>query len=131
MAQLEGAEARGPVISAGKLHTILKEQVEEGDDKNFVQGYVECDYKKSNSRNVAHLRIGSSPIKAPYKIEQADFVSCQHMHFITNDNAIETLKPNGVFKNVWVSGMHKNYISISAHEKMSFSLKSTHVKFTP
>ena len=32
----------------------------------------------------------------------------------TFDN--ETLKPNGVFKNVWISGMHKNYISISAHE---------------
>ena len=64
-------------------------------EKNHVQGYVECDYKKSNSRNVAHLRIGSKSIKAPYKIEQADFVSCQHTHFITNDNAIQTLKPNG------------------------------------
>ena len=44
---------------------------------------------------LAHLRIDSKPIKAPYKIEQADFVSCQHTHFITNDNAIQTLKPNG------------------------------------
>ena len=31
----------------------------------------------------------------------------------TFDN--ETLKPNGVFTKVWVSGMHKNYLSISAH----------------
>ncbi len=64
--------------------------------KNYVQGYVECDYKKSNSRNVAHFRMDAKPIKAPYKIEQADFVSCQHTHFITNDNAIATLKPNGI-----------------------------------
>lgn len=32
----------------------------------------------------------------------------------TYDN--ETLEPNGNFKNVWVSGMHKNYLSISAHQ---------------
>ena len=63
--------------------------------KKYVQGYVECDYKKSNSRNVAHLRIDAKSIKAPYKIEQADFVSCQHTHFINNDNAIATLKTNG------------------------------------
>lgn len=28
----------------------------------------------------------------------------------------ETLKPNGTYTNVWVSGMHKNYLSISAHQ---------------
>lgn len=33
----------------------------------------------------------------------------------TFDN--ETLKPNNSFTKVWVSGMHKNYISISAHQK--------------
>jgi len=63
--------------------------------KSHVQGYVECDYKKSNSRNIANLRMDSKPIKAPYKIEQADFVSCQHSNFINCDNAIHTLKPNG------------------------------------
>lgn len=31
----------------------------------------------------------------------------------TFDN--NTLKPNGVFTNVWVSGNHKDYLSISAH----------------
>lgn len=28
----------------------------------------------------------------------------------------DTLKPNGNFRNVWVSGMHKDYLSISAHQ---------------
>ena len=33
----------------------------------------------------------------------------------TFDNS--TLKPNNTFTKVWVSGMHKNHISISAHKK--------------
>ena len=33
----------------------------------------------------------------------------------TYDN--ESLKPNKEFEKVWVSGVHKNYISISAHQK--------------
>ena len=32
----------------------------------------------------------------------------------TFDN--ESLVPNGIYKNVWISGMHKNYLSISAHQ---------------
>lgn len=35
----------------------------------------------------------------------------------TYDN--ESLKPNGTFTKVWVSGLHRNYISISAHEHSS------------
>ncbi len=31
----------------------------------------------------------------------------------TFDN--HTLEPNGSYRNVWISGMHKNYLSISAH----------------
>jgi AraC-like DNA-binding protein len=33
----------------------------------------------------------------------------------TYDN--ETLKPNNSYQKVWISGMHQNYISISAHQK--------------
>lgn len=32
----------------------------------------------------------------------------------TFDN--DTLKPNGTFTKVWISGMHRNFISISAHQ---------------
>ncbi|WAC03005.1 helix-turn-helix domain-containing protein [Lacinutrix neustonica] len=28
----------------------------------------------------------------------------------------DTLKPNGTFKNVWIYGMHKDFLSISAHQ---------------
>ena len=33
----------------------------------------------------------------------------------TYDN--ESLKPTATFSNVWVTGMHRNYISVSAHQK--------------
>ncbi|WP_298238811.1 thiamine pyrophosphate-dependent enzyme [uncultured Algibacter sp.] len=64
-------------------------------DDTFVQGYTELDYKKSNSSNVAHLRINNKQIKAPYLIKQADFIGCQNAYFAQNDNAINNLKPGG------------------------------------
>jgi len=36
--------------------------------------------------------------------------------FTRNTFNNSTLKPNGVYNNVWISGMHKNYLSISAHQ---------------
>ena len=67
-----------------------------GDSKGiYVQGYTECDYKKSNSRRVAHLRIDTKPIKAPYIIEQADFIGCQNADATFKDNALKTIKPKG------------------------------------
>ncbi|GAB5400160.1 MAG: hypothetical protein Aureis2KO_17450 [Aureisphaera sp.] len=36
--------------------------------------------------------------------------------FVRNTFNNDTLKPNREFTKVWVSGMHKNYISISAHQ---------------
>ena len=61
----------------------------------YVQGYIECDYKKSNSRSVSHLRISSKSIKAPYLIENADFIACENPSFIENDNPLDILKPKG------------------------------------
>lgn len=67
-----------------------------GEKQNtFIQGYTQCDYKKSNSNNIAHLRINNTPIKAPYLIEQADFIGCQKTHFAQNENVIQNLKPGG------------------------------------
>ena len=41
---------------------------------SWVQGYFVYDSKKSGSTTVSHLRFGAEPIKAPYLVEQADFV---------------------------------------------------------
>ncbi|GAA4269525.1 4Fe-4S binding protein [Hyunsoonleella aestuarii] len=61
----------------------------------FVQGYTQLNYKKSNSYNVAHLRISNKPVKAPYLIKQADFIGCQNALFAQNDSTINNLKPGG------------------------------------
>jgi AraC-like DNA-binding protein len=37
--------------------------------------------------------------------------------FIRKTFENDTLKPNNTFTKVWISGMHKSYISISAHQK--------------
>ena len=67
-----------------------------GKNKNlFVQGYIACDYKKSNSHNIAHLRIDNEQIKAPYIIEQANFIGCQHAHFTQNTDVIKKLITGG------------------------------------
>ncbi|MGX1929300.1 thiamine pyrophosphate-dependent enzyme [Flagellimonas sp. 2504JD4-2] len=61
----------------------------------YVQGYTECDYKKSNSRSVSHLRTASTHIKAPYLITDADFVVCESVSFLKEDSVLELTKQNG------------------------------------
>ncbi|WP_136480790.1 4Fe-4S binding protein [Cognatitamlana onchidii] len=63
---------------------------------NYVQGYTQCDYKKSNSYNIAHLRYGPSPIQAPYLIDQANFIGCQHAHFKSFKPIINKIKAHGI-----------------------------------
>ena len=64
-------------------------------EQSYVQSYIEFDYKKSQSRQVNHLRIDTNPIKAPYLIRNADFIACQNAYSIEKDNALQSIKPNG------------------------------------
>ncbi len=64
-------------------------------ETKFVQGYTACDYKKSNARSVAQLRVSTRPIKAPYQIEVADLAYCEDGHFIEQDTAVARLKQGG------------------------------------
>ncbi|MCW5516983.1 4Fe-4S binding protein [Muriicola sp. Z0-33] len=63
---------------------------------NFVQGYTEIDYRKSNARNVRHLRVGPVAVRLPYLINQADFIYCESLKFIVDDDALKRIKRNGV-----------------------------------
>ncbi|WP_420322987.1 4Fe-4S binding protein [Flagellimonas sp.] len=65
------------------------------DSDTYIQGYIECDYKKSNSRSVSHLRTASEQIKAPYLICDADFVVCDSVSFLKEDSVLENTKPFG------------------------------------
>ncbi|MEM6265869.1 MAG: 4Fe-4S binding protein, partial [Bacteroidota bacterium] len=65
------------------------------DFNSHLQGYMEIDYRKSNARSVAHLRFGSTPIKAPYLITNADVVLCDSISFLQKDSALLNTKPSG------------------------------------
>lgn len=61
----------------------------------FVQGYQECDYKKSNSRSVTHFRMAKERIKAHYLISNADFISCSEVDFLEKDSVLQRIKKGG------------------------------------
>ena len=61
----------------------------------FIQGYTECDYKKSNSRSVSHLRVGNNPIHSPYLVSNADLVICEDFHFLENDDVLNRAAKGG------------------------------------
>lgn len=75
------------------FNTILK--LIGSKQNTFVQGYTESNYKKSNALDKVHLRIATEPIKAPYLIENADFIACENANLELN-NTLDTLKPNGI-----------------------------------
>ncbi|MEO9511512.1 MAG: 4Fe-4S binding protein [Flavobacteriaceae bacterium] len=62
---------------------------------NNVQGYMECDYKKSNARSVSHIRSSKKTIKAPYLISKADFIGCDSINFFEREAILQKLKPLG------------------------------------
>ncbi|MDD2694420.1 MAG: pyruvate:ferredoxin (flavodoxin) oxidoreductase, partial [Anaerolineales bacterium] len=49
---------------------------------NFAQGYFFYDSKKSGTITYSHLRFGPTPIRAPYLIQQANFVACHQFSFL-------------------------------------------------
>ena len=70
-----------------------------GDHTNkYVQAYFQYDSKKTGGVTISHLRFGDKPIKSPYYINKADFVSCHNPSYITKHfKMAQKLKPGGVF----------------------------------
>ena len=63
----------------------------------YVQGYFSYDSKKSGGTTVSHLRFGKEPIKAPYLVNNADYVACHNKSFIYNYDLLKGLKKGGTF----------------------------------
>jgi len=72
-----GLGADGTVGANKNSIKIIGEQTD-----NFAQGYFVYDSKKSGSMTTSHLRFGPRPIRAPYLIQQADFVACSQFSFV-------------------------------------------------
>ncbi|MFN7118200.1 MAG: pyruvate:ferredoxin (flavodoxin) oxidoreductase [Saprospiraceae bacterium] len=62
-----------------------------------AQGYFVYDSKKSGARTVSHLRFGPNPIRAPYLIQQADFVACHQFNFIEKVEMLSFAKKGATF----------------------------------
>lgn len=63
----------------------------------FGQAYFAYDSKKSGGVTRSHLRFSPKPIKMPYLVQTADFVSCSLDAYLFKYDMLEFLKDEGVF----------------------------------
>lgn len=69
-----------------------------GDETDmYAQGYFAYDSKKSGGVTMSHLRFGTSPIKATYLIDQADFISCSMQSYVNQYDMVSDVKKGGIF----------------------------------
>lgn len=63
---------------------------------SHAQAYFVYDSKKSGAVTVSHLRFGADPIRAPYLVEEADFVGCHQFHLFEQQPVLERVRPGGI-----------------------------------
>jgi pyruvate-ferredoxin/flavodoxin oxidoreductase len=68
-----------------------------GDTGRYAQGYFVYDSKKAGAVTVSHLRFGPTPIRAPYLIENAQFVACHQMSLLQHNDVLKNLARGGTF----------------------------------
>lgn len=64
---------------------------------NFAQGHFVYDSRKSGAVTISHLRFGPKVIRAPYEIEQADFVACHQFSFLERFDVTKYAASGAVF----------------------------------
>lgn len=63
----------------------------------YSQAYFAYDSKKSGGTTVSHLRFGKKEIKAPYLVQNANYVACHNQAYVDKYNLLKSLKPGGSF----------------------------------
>ena len=63
----------------------------------YAQAYFSYDSKKSGGVSISDLRFGTNPIRSPYLIKKADFLSCQNASYVDKYDMLPDLKKNGTF----------------------------------
>ncbi|MDQ0204458.1 pyruvate:ferredoxin (flavodoxin) oxidoreductase [Pectinatus haikarae] len=63
----------------------------------YAQAYFAYDSKKSGGITMSHLRFGKLPIKSPYLINKANFISCSQESYVHKYDLLAGLKPGGSF----------------------------------
>jgi len=65
-------------------------------DKN-AQAYFVYDSKKSGSMTTSHLRFGKKYIRAPYLVQEADFIACHNFSFLEKFDMLSKAKKGATF----------------------------------
>jgi pyruvate-ferredoxin/flavodoxin oxidoreductase len=65
--------------------------------KNNAQAYFVYDSKKAGSMTTSHLRFGKKPIRAPYLVQEADFVACHNFSFLEKFDMLSKAKKGATF----------------------------------
>lgn len=70
--------------------------------EKYAQAYFSYDSKKSGGITVSDLRFGDKPIRQPYLIDRADFISCSQQSYVSRYDMLRPLKEGGTFLlNTW------------------------------
>ena len=64
---------------------------------NNAQAYFVYDSKKAGSMTTSHLRFGKKPIRAPYLVQEADFVACHNFSFLEKYDLLARAKEGATF----------------------------------
>jgi len=93
----------------------------------YAQAYFDYDSKKSGGRTLSFLRFGKEVIKAPYLINQADFISCSNEAYIHTYDLLDGLKQGGVF--LLNTTMYQNELAEKMPNAMKRALAEREAKF--
>lgn len=83
----------------------------------YAQAYFAYDSKKSGGITMSHLRFGKRPIKSPYLINKADFISCSQQSYVTKYDLLAGLKKNGKFL------LNSNWSAVELEANLPASMK--------
>jgi pyruvate-ferredoxin/flavodoxin oxidoreductase len=64
---------------------------------NNAQAYFVYDSKKAGSMTTSHLRFGKKYIRAPYLVQEADFVACHNFSFLEKYDMLARAKDGATF----------------------------------
>ncbi len=64
---------------------------------NNAQAYFVYDSKKAGSMTTSHLRFGKNYIRAPYLVQEADFVACHNYAFVEKYDMLARAKQGATF----------------------------------
>lgn len=80
------------MVSASKemLNILVNKQ------GKIAQGYFEYDSRKSGGVTVSHLRVGRSPINAPYYVKNPNFVVVTKLEYLNKYDCLEGICDRGV-----------------------------------